>query len=638
MKLHVIHYSADSDLPASVRESMPDGVAQTIFRAALNSHLCDGGTEMHAYIRAYRVLEDAGYQYDEAAKVWTATATVEKDSPTVVDVHVNKPIGAVKLVLQGTKSKRKDAPGMQDVNLKEDDEEEKPVVKADKITVDVPLFIRLLETAREDVKQDEPLHVMTERITALLEKKPALDMSDYAAITAEVKKTIELEKIAKRISGQSPIPLNAKGEKLADKLGQRIAAKGGLDVLHSSPLLRAVQTANAIAEHNPEMKREEPADALRPWRLGQLEGKQPEDVKVWIEYFVERPDERTPGKGNDGEPGESFGNAKIRQLDYLLNEYVDSEIHPDAKIGIVMHSRGMELLQSWVDAGCPEDYALDTKDTFHPDDPEHADVLRWRDGKVEEIDMSADGELESGVYLILHSLTDDDTDEGNQDLEKYSEDQERVPAGDSAGGQFAGGGGEADSHWLDNNKDLPQWQAKAWTAQTNKLGANIKNAVSDYQESGLYDPLNIYLRTGELRTSFSPEMADSVFQGDAFNAKQFDWQVEQLDKAFQDARAPGNVVVYRGLDHGALVDIKPGMQLIDKGYASTSFKKSVAEGFAGPKGSVLSISVKNGARALYVDPITNLKQREVVLPRNSVMTVVSVRNYGGRQVINAEYR
>ena len=38
----------------------------------------------------------------------------------------------------------------------------------DKITVDVPLFIRLLEYAREDAKSDMDLHKVTENILKLL--------------------------------------------------------------------------------------------------------------------------------------------------------------------------------------------------------------------------------------------------------------------------------------------------------------------------------------------------------------------------------------------------------------------------------------------------------------------------------------
>jgi hypothetical protein len=72
----------------------------------------------------------------------------------------------------------------------------------DKITMDVPLFIRMLEFAREDAKSDLDLHDATEKAIALSETGRTLTMADYEIIvngqpTHEnkirevVKKTIE---------------------------------------------------------------------------------------------------------------------------------------------------------------------------------------------------------------------------------------------------------------------------------------------------------------------------------------------------------------------------------------------------------------------------------------------------------------
>ena len=62
------------------------------------------------------------------------------------------------------------------------EEVENPV---DTITVDVPLFIRLLEYAREDAKTDMDLHDLTERITALAASGQTLTMADYDAIAGQ---------------------------------------------------------------------------------------------------------------------------------------------------------------------------------------------------------------------------------------------------------------------------------------------------------------------------------------------------------------------------------------------------------------------------------------------------------------------
>jgi hypothetical protein len=52
---------------------------------------------------------------------------------------------------------------------------------ADIVQLDVPLFIRLLELAREDVKQDADLHDIAQKVIELSQERPA-DMSDYDEI------------------------------------------------------------------------------------------------------------------------------------------------------------------------------------------------------------------------------------------------------------------------------------------------------------------------------------------------------------------------------------------------------------------------------------------------------------------------
>ena len=55
---------------------------------------------------------------------------------------------------------------------------------SDKITVDVPLFIRLLEYAREDAKTDMDLHKVTENAVALSTTGKTLTMADYDGLVA----------------------------------------------------------------------------------------------------------------------------------------------------------------------------------------------------------------------------------------------------------------------------------------------------------------------------------------------------------------------------------------------------------------------------------------------------------------------
>jgi len=52
----------------------------------------------------------------------------------------------------------------------------------DLITVDVPLFIRLLEYAREDASQDVDLHDVTEKAVELNKDMDVLTMDSYDSI------------------------------------------------------------------------------------------------------------------------------------------------------------------------------------------------------------------------------------------------------------------------------------------------------------------------------------------------------------------------------------------------------------------------------------------------------------------------
>lgn len=72
----------------------------------------------------------------------------------------------------------------------------------DIIQIDVPLFIRLLELAREDVKQDADLHDVAEVVTQLSQDGP-VTMDDYNKIVGFMKQQgqeDELEAV-KRLGG-----------------------------------------------------------------------------------------------------------------------------------------------------------------------------------------------------------------------------------------------------------------------------------------------------------------------------------------------------------------------------------------------------------------------------------------------------
>ena len=65
----------------------------------------------------------------------------------------------------------------------------------DTISVDVPLFIRLLEYAREDAKTDMDLHNVAENIIDLSEEGEVLTMDNYNAIVGTSEEEIAERKM-----------------------------------------------------------------------------------------------------------------------------------------------------------------------------------------------------------------------------------------------------------------------------------------------------------------------------------------------------------------------------------------------------------------------------------------------------------
>jgi hypothetical protein len=69
---------------------------------------------------------------------------------------------------------------------------------ADKVTIDIPLFIRLLEYAREDAKTDMDLHNVAENAIALSETGKTLTMAQYDEIVKNPQQELQerLKKLA----------------------------------------------------------------------------------------------------------------------------------------------------------------------------------------------------------------------------------------------------------------------------------------------------------------------------------------------------------------------------------------------------------------------------------------------------------
>ena len=93
---------------------------------------------------------------------------------------------------------------------------------ADKVCVDIPLLIRLMEYAREDAKTDMDLHTVAEKLNELCSDGRTLSMEDYQSVV-----------------GSNPSPVQAADMEDLRKAGNAIAsitawvseAKKSLDIL-----------------------------------------------------------------------------------------------------------------------------------------------------------------------------------------------------------------------------------------------------------------------------------------------------------------------------------------------------------------------------------------------------------------------
>jgi broad specificity phosphatase PhoE len=151
-----------------------------------------------------------------------------------------------------------------------------------------------------------------------------------------------------RYQGQADPPLNARGLSQAAELSERMVEELKLDVLYTSPLLRALQTAKLLAERQGvalhlETRFMEIHQGDWQTRLrSEIEGLYPELFKSW---------ETTPWEVCPPE-GET-----LQQVQERVNDAVDEIIkrHPDERVGIVSHRIPIALIKLRYQEGMDQD-------------------------------------------------------------------------------------------------------------------------------------------------------------------------------------------------------------------------------------------------------------------------------------------
>ena len=174
-----------------------------------------------------------------------------------------------------------------------------------------------------------------------------------------------------RIRGMKNIPLSPEGKEEAKKLAKQLA-DSGITMLISSPLDRARETAEAIAETT--KARVLVSRALLPWDVGDMTGKESSVAHPkMVEYATEKPNEKMPG-------GESFDQFKEGALDGLRPIL---ENYRGEMIALVTHHRVERLIKAWQAAGEPSDHRIDFDVMFkHGEKTAHAEKMKINVGAL----------------------------------------------------------------------------------------------------------------------------------------------------------------------------------------------------------------------------------------------------------------
>lgn len=136
-----------------------------------------------------------------------------------------------------------------------------------------------------------------------------------------------------RFQGRADRELNSNGRELAGKLGERLDSVR-FDLIYSSPLIRAYETACLIRGHrNIQIIRDQ---RLIEVSFGKMEGTPYDD---WVntdnprKYFFTDPGKYVPPEG-----GETFESACARTRDFVQTVLEPfQKDHPDGRIMIVAH-------------------------------------------------------------------------------------------------------------------------------------------------------------------------------------------------------------------------------------------------------------------------------------------------------------
>lgn len=207
------------------------------------------------------------------------------------------------------------------------------------------------------------------------------------------------------------VALSDPGIEEAKMVGERLAAKGGLDDLKSSQAIRAKQTAQIVGQEQPSPIPLQEDGNLESFAQGVAEGQPKALVGKQIQDLIRNnPSYRIPGRGAaTSKDGESFDDFRSSRLSAIRGAMQELAANPQAKIGRTTHSQVIKLVKGWINNGTPDDFSVDhTAMADEHEEPGNVAHLYPKDTgewQMNDVDLNSPEQLGPGIYLIRHGMT-----------------------------------------------------------------------------------------------------------------------------------------------------------------------------------------------------------------------------------------
>lgn len=176
-----------------------------------------------------------------------------------------------------------------------------------------------------------------------------------------------------------------------------------------------------------------------------------------------------------------------------------------------------------------------------------------------------------------------------------------------------------------------------------KLSAKEKKHIMDYSGQ-MYQDVNECLRNYDtIMMSAEEEDEDDPLVGySGMTVSELVDYADVISGALKKHRTPKPIITYRGITEDYFndrdIDLEPGTELWDYGFASTSSDIGIAERFCG-EGYIMEVHIPKGSRAASIDSLSNFAgdEKEVLVDRGACFTIKEVDKKNKRLIVELSH-